>query len=171
VPQDEAAVLSRFGVLTRAQPGAARLFVVRTRQAISEAAVHDAASGARLGSWRCRGAGTVAALSGRPRRRAGRVGELHVLLAASPRHERDAYAATMLLVFEADSRVHPMHARKMCAALQHANAADTPILLHSVPDGGHGPRAAGRDTLVAADALAFLARHTGLDPPPGTRPR
>ena len=92
--------------------------------------------------------------------------ELDWLLSYSPYHrvtsETDC-PATMFIVFEADTRVHPMHARKMCAALQDANAASTPILYHPIPAAGHGARAASRDAVIAADTLAFLAHHTGLE--------
>ncbi len=47
--------------------------------------------------------------------------ELGWLLAYSPYHHvRDgvAYPAVLFTVFDGDTRVDPMHARKMCAALQ-----------------------------------------------------
>ncbi|MEU8386091.1 hypothetical protein, partial [Streptosporangium sp. NPDC048865] len=56
-----------------------------------------------------------------------------------------------------------MHARKMCAALQAATSGSRPILLRHEGDVGHGSRAAGRAVDLAADMLAFLAAHTGLD--------
>jgi prolyl oligopeptidase len=68
----------------------------------------------------------------------------------------------MFVVYEADTRVDPLHARKMCAALQHSNAARTPILFHGIPDVGHGARAHSRGSAIGADTLAFLAHHTGL---------
>ena len=36
------------------------------------------------------------------------------------------YPATLFTVFDGDTRVDPLHARKMCAALQHATVGDTP---------------------------------------------
>jgi len=110
--------------------------------------------------------------------------ELEWLLGYSPYHhvqEGTAYPAVLFTVFESDSRVDTMHARKMCAALQHATAsaarfpaqdapapggppgaASRPILLRRELSVGHGPRAVSRSVSVAADILAFAAFHTGL---------
>ncbi|MFD0886258.1 prolyl oligopeptidase family protein, partial [Streptosporangium algeriense] len=63
------------------------------------------------------------------------------LNAYSPYHhvrEGVAYPATLFTVFQSDTRVHPLHAWKMCAALQHAQAADRPILLRNEAEVGHG---------------------------------
>jgi prolyl oligopeptidase len=87
------------------------------------------------------------------------------LYAYSPYHHvRDgvAYPATLFTVFESDTRVDPLHARKMCAALQHANTADTPILLRNEADVGHGSRAISRSVDLTVDTLSFTAAHTGL---------
>ncbi|MFG6191593.1 prolyl oligopeptidase family protein [Nonomuraea sp. JJY05] len=92
---------------------------------------------------------------------------LRWLLAYSPYHhvrKGTDYPATLFTVSAGDTRVDPMHARKMCAALQWAAGGDRPILLRHEPDVGHGARAASRSVALAADALAFLAAHTGLDP-------
>ncbi|MQA93898.1 MAG: prolyl oligopeptidase family serine peptidase [Streptosporangiales bacterium] len=87
------------------------------------------------------------------------------LLGYSPYHHvRDgvSYPATLFTVFDGDTRVDPMHARKMCAALQHATAGDAPILLRREAEVGHGARAVSRTVALSADQLAFLAEHTGL---------
>src|SRR5690606_33199510 len=87
------------------------------------------------------------------------------LLAYSPYHhvrEGVPYPATLFTVFESDTRVDPLHARKMCAALQHATSSDRPILLRNETEVGHGARAVSRSVELAADQLAFLALHTGL---------
>jgi prolyl oligopeptidase len=58
-----------------------------------------------------------------------------------------------------------MHARKMCAALQHATSApiyERPVLLRREADVGHGARALSRSIELSADALAFAAHQTGL---------
>lgn len=60
------------------------------------------------------------------------------------------------------TRVDPMHARKMCAALQHATAGDRATLLRRESDVGHGARATSRAVDLATDKLAFLAAQTGL---------
>jgi prolyl oligopeptidase len=91
--------------------------------------------------------------------------QLGWLLAYSPYHnvsEGVDYPATLFTVFDGDTRVDPMHARKMCAALQHATSGSRPILLRREKDVGHGARAVSRGVEVSVDALAFTARWTGL---------
>ncbi|MFL6054464.1 MAG: prolyl oligopeptidase family serine peptidase [Actinoallomurus sp.] len=80
-------------------------------------------------------------------------------------HVRDgvAYPATLFTVFESDTRVDPLHARKMCAALQHATSdAGGPILLRNEAEVGHGARAVSRSIDLSVDTLSFMAAHTGL---------
>ena len=90
------------------------------------------------------------------------------LLAYSPCHnvrDREAgtdYPATLFTVFEGDTRVDPLHARKLAAALQHATAGDRPILLRNETGVGHGARAVSRQIGLAVDRLSFLAAHLGL---------
>lgn len=89
------------------------------------------------------------------------------LLAYSPYHHVRAgqrYPATMFTVFGGDTRVDPLHARKMCAALQHASSGEHPILLRNEEEVGHGARAVSRSVDLTADVLAFTAAHTGLRP-------
>jgi prolyl oligopeptidase len=94
--------------------------------------------------------------------------QLGWLLSYSPYHhvrEGGRYPAVLFTVFDSDTRVDPVHARKMCAALQHATSVPwpcQPILLRREPDVGHGARAVSRSVALSADMLAFLARHTGL---------
>jgi prolyl oligopeptidase len=92
--------------------------------------------------------------------------ELGWLLSYSPYHhvrEGIDYPATLFKVFDGDTRVDPMHARKMCAALQHATSGDRPVLIRREKDVGHGARALSRTIDLSVDTLAFLARWTGLD--------
>lgn len=96
------------------------------------------------------------------------------LLAYSPYHHVRTgvdYPATLFTVFGGDSRVDPLHARKMCAAMQAATAGDRPILLRHQVDVGHGPMAASLSLELAADMLAFIAAHTGLTTPKGAQNR
>jgi prolyl oligopeptidase len=92
--------------------------------------------------------------------------ELGWLLSYSPYHhvrDQTRYPAVLFTVFDRDTRVDPMHARKMCAALQHATSArwpDRPILLRRESEFGHGARAVSRSASLAADTLAFLAAQT-----------
>jgi prolyl oligopeptidase len=93
--------------------------------------------------------------------------ELGWLLGYSPYHrvvEGTAYPAVLFTTFESDTRVDPLHARKLAAALQHATSADAPIVLRRELSVGHGARAVSRTVGLAADQLAFLAAHTGLTP-------
>jgi prolyl oligopeptidase len=93
--------------------------------------------------------------------------ELGWLLGYSPYHgvrEATAYPAVLLTTFESDTRVDPLHARKLAAALQHATTAPAPIVLRREVSVGHGARAVSRTVGLAADQLAFLAAHTGLTP-------
>ncbi|MBB2910934.1 prolyl oligopeptidase [Streptosporangium becharense] len=87
------------------------------------------------------------------------------LHAYSPYHrvrEGVSYPATLFTVFQSDTRVHPLHAWKTCAALQHAQAAERPILLRNETEVGHGARAVSKTVELSADQLTFLAHHTGL---------
>jgi prolyl oligopeptidase len=72
------------------------------------------------------------------------------------------YPAVLFTVFDSDTRVDPLHARKMCAALQHATIGTRPILLRNEGDVGHGARAVSRTVDLAVDSLTFTAAHTGL---------
>ncbi len=94
--------------------------------------------------------------------------ELGWLLSYSPYHrvvDGARYPAVLFTVFEGDSRVDPLHARKLCAALQAATGSDpatAPVLLRDEKDVGHGARSVSRTVGLAVDLLAFLAAHTGL---------
>ena len=94
--------------------------------------------------------------------------ELGWLLSYSPYHHvhETAYPAVLFEVFDGDSRVDPLHARKLCAALQHATTGDGPVLLRSESDVGHGARSVSRTVGLTVDTLAFLAAHTGLEVAP-----
>jgi prolyl oligopeptidase len=82
-----------------------------------------------------------------------------------------AYPAVLFTVFDNDTRVDPLHARKLCAALQWATArspAEAPILLRREENVGHGGRSVSRTVGLAADVLAFFSAQmsgTGLEPP------
>ncbi|HEY0507389.1 MAG TPA: prolyl oligopeptidase family serine peptidase [Blastococcus sp.] len=94
--------------------------------------------------------------------------ELGWLLGYSPYHavrEGTAYPAVLFTTFESDTRVHPLHGRKLAAALQHATSSTSPVVLRRETSVGHGARAVSRTVGLAADQLAFLAAHTGLTGP------
>jgi prolyl oligopeptidase len=91
--------------------------------------------------------------------------ELGWLAAYSPYHRvRDGvnYPAVLFTTFDSDTRVDPLHARKMCAALQHATTGTRPILLRREKDVGHGARSVSRTVQLSVDQLAFLADRLGL---------
>src|SRR5215471_14990904 len=91
--------------------------------------------------------------------------ELGWLLGYSPYHrvaERIGYPAVLFTVFTNDTRVDPLHAYKMCAALQHATGSERPVLLRAEGHVGHGQRAVSLSAALAGDCLAFVARETGL---------
>jgi prolyl oligopeptidase len=91
--------------------------------------------------------------------------QLAWLLSYSPYHHvvpGTAYPAVLFTVFTNDTRVDPVHAYKMCAALQYATASDRPVLLRAEGQVGHGARAVSRSAELAGDTLAFAARYTGL---------
>ena len=91
--------------------------------------------------------------------------ELEWLLGYSPYHRVSpgvAYPAVLFTVFTNDTRVDPLHAYKMCAALQHATTSERPVLLRAENQVGHGQRAVSLTAALAGDCLAFVARETGL---------
>ncbi len=91
--------------------------------------------------------------------------QLGWLLSYSPYHQvrpETAYPAVLFTVFTNDTRVDPVHAYKMCAALQHATSSGRPVLLRAEGQVGHGARAVSRTAELSGDTLAFAARHTGL---------
>jgi prolyl oligopeptidase len=95
--------------------------------------------------------------------------QLGWLLGYSPYHhvvEGTAYPAVLFTVFDGDTRVYTMHARKLAAALQHASAADPrshPVVIRLEKDVGHGGRALSRSIELSADTLSFTAHHLGLE--------
>jgi len=94
--------------------------------------------------------------------------ELAWLLGYSPYHHvvpGTAYPATLFTVFEGDTRVDPLHARKMAAAMQAATSApadERPVLLRRETGVGHGARALSRTVALTAEQLRFVADRTGL---------
>jgi prolyl oligopeptidase len=89
------------------------------------------------------------------------------LRAYSPYHRvRDgvAYPAVLLATAESDTRVDPMHARKMAARLQAATVNDRPILLRLESRAGHGagkPLSKILDELT--DAWTFVFSELGVE--------
>ncbi len=76
------------------------------------------------------------------------------------------YPAVLLLAGENDTRVHPLHARKMAARLQAATAstpAEDPVLLWIDRSAGHGAGKPLADRIrEAADSGLFMMWQLGL---------
>lgn len=92
--------------------------------------------------------------------------EFRWLQAYSPYHHvKDGvrYPAVLLATAESDTRVHPMHARKMTARLQAATVSDQPILLRLEMQAGHG---AGKPVSKLVDELTdswtFVFKELGV---------
>jgi prolyl oligopeptidase len=92
--------------------------------------------------------------------------ELGWLLSYSPYHhvrEGVAYPAVLFTIFDGDTRVDPLHGRKMAAALQHATTSERPVLVRREAEVGHGGRALSRSVDLSVDTLSFAAAWTGLE--------
>ncbi len=89
-----------------------------------------------------------------------------VLLAYSPYHNvrnGEKYPATLIETSDGDDRVHPMHAYKMAARLQEANASGAPILLRVERKAGHGGASAiSKLSEELADEWAFIFSQLGV---------
>ncbi|HWM22314.1 MAG TPA: prolyl oligopeptidase family serine peptidase [Ilumatobacteraceae bacterium] len=90
------------------------------------------------------------------------------LHAYSPYHqvsEGTCYPAVLLTSAEGDTRVDPLHARKMAGLLQWASScqAQRPVLYHQEGRAGHGVgKPVGKRAAEQADVLAFLSWQLGV---------
>jgi prolyl oligopeptidase len=93
-------------------------------------------------------------------------GQFRWLRAYSPYHhvrEGTPYPAVLLATAESDTRVDPMHARKMAARLQAATSSGRPVLLRLEARAGHGagkPLAKLLDELT--DTWSFVFHELGV---------
>jgi prolyl oligopeptidase len=72
------------------------------------------------------------------------------------------YPAIMFNTGDSDTRVDPLHARKMAALMQTDNASNRPILLHYETQAGHSAGVSITQLVNdIADELAFLWNETG----------
>lgn len=89
------------------------------------------------------------------------------LYAYSPYHQvrpGTKYPAVLFITGDADTRVAPLHARKMTALLQWATASQRPILLHYDTKAGHaGGVPASKQVEDLADELTFLFWQLGVN--------
>ena len=99
-------------------------------------------------------------------------GQFRFLYEYSPYHkvrENTAYPAVLLTTAESDSRVDPMHARKMAARLQKATTSDRPVLLRTETKAGHGVgKPLTKQIDESTDTWSFLLWQLGLEAPSPT---
>jgi len=88
--------------------------------------------------------------------------------------EGAAYPAIMFFTGDNDTRVDPLHARKMTALMQAASSSGRPILLHYSVYGGHSAGVSVDQHIQDdADELTFLWTETaspGRSPKPAKKP-
>ena len=73
------------------------------------------------------------------------------------------YPATLFITGDGDTRVNPLHARKMAARVQAANSGDRPILLLYDTKSGHsGGRPLNKEIEEDTDILSFLDSQLGV---------
>jgi prolyl oligopeptidase len=87
------------------------------------------------------------------------------IYAYSPYHRVKAgtkYPAVLFITGDSDTRVAPLHARKMTALLQASTASDRPVILHYDTKAGHsrGSTPIGKQIDDLTDELSFLFAET-----------
>ncbi|MEW6745378.1 MAG: prolyl oligopeptidase family serine peptidase [Planctomycetota bacterium] len=91
--------------------------------------------------------------------------QFNYLFTYSPYHrvqKGGKYPAVMFVTGDSDTRVDPLHARKMCALMQWANASGRPVLLHYDTKSGHsGGKPMSKIIEDRAQELAFLLWQLG----------
>lgn len=89
------------------------------------------------------------------------------LHAYSPYHHVDdgaAYSAVLLTTANSDSRVAPLHARKMAARLQAANGSGRPVLLRVETEAGHGAgKPVAKQIAEETDIWTFICHQLGVE--------
>jgi prolyl oligopeptidase len=94
------------------------------------------------------------------------------IYAYSPYHHVKAgtkYPATLFVTGDADTRVAPLHARKMTALMQASNGSDKPIMLHYETKLGHsGGTPIGKQITNTADEMMFMFWQLGVTAPQQT---
>jgi prolyl oligopeptidase len=91
------------------------------------------------------------------------------LRAYSPYHrvvDGTPYPAVLLATAESDTRVDPMHARKMAARLQAATSSEHPVLLRLESKAGHGAgKPVSKLIEELTDVWSFVSSELGVQPP------
>jgi len=100
--------------------------------------------------------------------------QFEVLLEYSPYHnveEGVEYPATLFISGDGDTRVAPLHARKMTALVQERAAGDEPVMLRYHIKAGHsGGRPVSKQIEDLTDSFSFLFWQLGMEPPPPPEP-
>jgi prolyl oligopeptidase len=93
--------------------------------------------------------------------------QFRTLYAYSPYHHvtrGTAYPAVLFTAAESDSRVDPLHARKMAALLQASTSSEAPILLRIESRAGHGVgKPLSKQIDESTDVYGFFAWQLGLE--------
>ena len=93
--------------------------------------------------------------------------QFRYLHAYSPYHrvqQGTEYPAVLFITGDSDTRVAPLHARKMCALLQSANGSERPILLRYDTKAGHSrAKPVSKQIEDTADVLSFLFSQLDVD--------
>ncbi|MCH7791642.1 MAG: S9 family peptidase [Planctomycetes bacterium] len=93
--------------------------------------------------------------------------QFRYLHAYSPYHRVQPgteYPAVLFITGDSDTRVAPLHARKMCALLQSANGSERPILLRYDTKAGHSrAKPVSKQIEDTADVLSFLFSQLDVD--------
>jgi len=88
------------------------------------------------------------------------------LYAYSPYHrvvDGTPYPATLIYTADSDSRVDPMHAKKMTARLQAATSSEAPILLRYDTKAGHAGTPVSKSINDYTDAWTFIFWQLGME--------
>jgi prolyl oligopeptidase len=96
------------------------------------------------------------------------------LLKYSPYHNVEEgvdYPATLFISGDGDTRVAPLHARKMTALVQARTGGDGPVMLRYHTQAGHsGGRPVSKQIQDLTDSFTFLFWQLGMEPPPPMEP-
>lgn len=94
--------------------------------------------------------------------------QFEYLLKYSPYHnvkKGEKYPAILFVTGDADTRVDPLHARKMAALMQASTGSDKPVLLHYDTKAGHSAgQPVSKQIEDLTDSLVFLASELGMQP-------
>lgn len=97
----------------------------------------------------------------------GEEDEFRALKGYSPYHNisNDDYPAMLFTTAENDTRVHPMHARKMAARMQENTTSSDPVLLRTYSDSGHtGGAGISQAIEQILDDWTFIYGQLGVEP-------